>query len=432
MDKRRVECAVAVVGGGPAGMAAACSAAQSGASVCLIESAPWLGGQIWRHGDNGHAPAAFRRWQRRLQSVPVDIRTQTTVAALSGHHMLLAEHGDKPLEIAYQKLILAVGARELFVPFPGWTLPNVFGVGGLHNFAKLGWPVRGKRVAVAGSGPLLFAAAAHLRMLGAKIVLIAEQADLSELIRFGMRLPFLSPDKIVQGAAYQSMLLGVPYKTHCWPVEAIGESQLEQVRFTNGQKTWDVACDYLACAFGLVSNLELPHLLGCRMEGEFVRTDTCQQTSVPDVYCAGEPTGIAGVDGALMEGRIAGYSAAGQRQAAQKLFAKRDRTRRFAAALAHGFRLRPELRHLARPDTILCRCEDVTYEKVCNDQSWRAAKLYHHVGMGPCQGRTCGGALRFLFGWDPALVRPPVFPVSVETLAGGDNASPEPVSASQS
>lgn len=413
-------------------MAAAWAAAQQSQSVGLIEGAPWLGGQIWRHGNGIRPPMGFRPWQRRLQSRPVEVRTQTTVVGARGPHTLLAEDADGPLEIGYRKLILAVGARELFIPFPGWTLPNVFGVGGLHNFAKLGWPVRGKRIAVAGSGPLLFAAAAHLRMMGAKIVLMAEQADLPELMRFGMRLPLLSPSKIIQGGVYQSMLLGVPYKTHCWPVEAFGDQQLESVRFTNQVRTWEVACDYLACAFGLAGSLELAHLLGCGIDHQAVQTDACQLTSVPDVYCAGEPTGIAGVDGALAEGQIAGFSAVGLNEKAEKLFAWRDRTRRFAAALAQGFKLRSELRHLARPDTILCRCEDVTFEKVRNDRSWREAKLYHHVGMGPCQGRTCGGAVRFLFGWEPQSVRPPIFPAQVETLAGGGKPESEAVSASHS
>lgn len=430
MNSPRHEVDVAVAGGGPGGLAAACTASECGASVVLLESTPWLGGQIWRYDNPSHAPRQGRRWIRRVHNSNVNIRLQSMVYGVKKPHTLLVEGPQGVNEIKCRKLILAVGARELFVPFPGWTLPNVFGVGGLHNLAKLGWPVAGKRVVVAGSGPLMFALAAHMRKLGAKVVLMAEQADFRNLSRFGLRLPALAPDKLVQAAGYQAKLLGVPYLTHCWPVEALGREHVQAVRLTNGKKTWLESCDYLACAFGLMGNLELAQLLGCQIEDERVGVDDYQQTSVPDVYCVGEPTGIAGVDGALIEGRIAGSHAADQSTWAESLFAARNRSRHFGAALARFFVLRPELRDLVRPDTLICRCEDITFAQARHDAGWRAAKLYRHLGMGPCQGRTCSGVVRFLFGWESSSARPPIFPVQMDTLAGYNQTTSDAVRSS--
>ncbi len=94
--------------------------------------------------------------------------------------------GDR--ELSYEKLILATGARERFLPFPGWTLPNVMGAGGLQALAKSGLPVAGKRVVIAGSGPLLLAVAKYMRDHGADVRLIAEQAEQAALLRFGVGL----------------------------------------------------------------------------------------------------------------------------------------------------------------------------------------------------------------------------------------------------
>ena len=222
------------------------------------------------------------------------------------------------------------------------------GAGGLQALAKSGLPLKGKRVVIAGSGPLLLAVARYMKLHDVDVRLIAEQAPQSALLRFGMRLAS-HPGKLAQAMSLRAGLLGVPYMTNCWPVSAQGSEKLESVtlRRANGS-TWTVACDYLACGFGLIPNVELAALLGCRLSADSVEVDEFQQTSLPAVYSAGEATGIGGLELSLAEGEIAGYAAGGNMARARTQFHRRASHRQFANALEKTFALRPELRETSR------------------------------------------------------------------------------------
>ncbi len=408
---------VVVVGAGPAGIAAACSAAESDQRVGLVDETPWVGGQIWRGQSSGSASgnSAAQAWLARLRNSGATLVSNTTVIAAPETGLLLAEQNGAACQLRWRRLILATGARELFLPFPGWTLPGVVGPGGLQNLVKTGWPISGQRVVVAGSGPLLLAVADGLRRHGARVLAIIEQTPKSKLFQFGWALT-RHPSKIWQGARLKLGLAGVPYHSDAWVVKAEGNGRVQQVTITRGAKTWTVDCDYLACGYGLVPNVELPLLLGCELADGFVRVDDWQATTVPNIYCAGEPTGIGGADCALCEGQIAGYAAAGERVKAEALFAARNRWHQFRCALFEAFRLRAELKSLANDATLLCRCEDVTVGQVRRYDSWRAAKLHTRCGMGACQGRTCGAAAKVILGWGMESVRPPVLPARIQSL----------------
>lgn len=412
-DRTRYD--IVVVGGGPAGMAAAVSAAAGGMSVLLVDDNPGLGGQIWRGEEDHPVTAEARLWREQLQGRGVEVLRGARVFDVSEPGVILAESWNGLHQVRYWRLILATGARERFLPFPGWTLPNVMGAGGLQALVKSGLPIRGKRVVVAGSGPLLPAVAAYLRQQGAEIVLIAEQASWTRLARFATTLLRL-PGKVAQSLVLWRQLAGVPYRTNCWPVAAEGDERLESVTLCRGARRWRVPCDYLACGFHLLPNVELAALLGCELLRGCVAVDDMQGTSVDGIFCAGEPTGIGGVELSVVEGQIAGYAAAGMHGQAHRRFGVRRKFRRFARAMERAFALRPELRDIAA-ETVLCRCEDVTIGSTRNHRSWREAKLHTRCGMGPCQGRICGGAAAFLFDWETAAVRPPVFPVQVAHLA---------------
>lgn len=407
---------VLVIGGGPAGMAAAACAAECGVRAGVVDDNPSFGGQIWRGESDGHANPDASKWIQRLGKSGAAALCGLRVVHQPEAGVLLAEGLNGFCELRYEKLVLATGARERFLPFPGWTLPNVMGAGGLQAMVKSGLPIRGKRVVVAGTGPLLLAVAAYLRKHGAVIPLICEQASWGSLARFGAAL-VRWPEKIVQGIQLKRDLADIPFAANSWVSAARGQETVESAVISRDGSAEGIPCDYLACGFHLIPNIELPLLLGCAVRHGLVQVDDFQKTTVSSVYCAGEPTSIGGVELALIEGQIAGLSAAGRTTEAGSWFAKRRKARRFAELLDRTFRLRAELRSLSLPETMICRCEDVPYSRLRQHSSWRAAKLHTRCGMGPCQGRVCGPATQFLFKWNPDSVRPPVFPARVETLA---------------
>lgn len=378
-------CEIIIIGAGPAGIAAARSAAEAGVPTILIDDNPAPGGQIWRGAPKLAVPES------------VKVLSQTRVFDIRDRFLVLT---DRFGAIETRKLILCTGARELLLPFPGWTLPGCFGAGGLQALVKSGMAIKGKRVVVAGSGPLLPAVAATLRSRGAKIVSVVEQAPFARIRQFLLR----HRGRIPQALALRARLLGVRYRTAVWPVRFEAGS----VTLSNGKS---LKTDYLACGFGLIPNTELAQLLGCRLDDGFVAINSQQSTSVEGVYCAGEPTGIGGLDKAMEEGTVAGLAAAG-RTVRRGI----GRTGAFVRDLAKAFELDLRIADAATPDTLACRCEDVTCGALAGFRDWREAKILSRCGMGPCQGRICGPAMRYRFGWEPGSIRPPVVPVAAELL----------------
>jgi NADPH-dependent 2,4-dienoyl-CoA reductase/sulfur reductase-like enzyme len=420
---RRYEFDVVIAGGGPAGMAAAYAAAES-SRVAIVDENPALGGQIWRNSLHEPGSPQAHVWRRRVEERKISFLSALRIFAAHANGCLHAESHEGACEIRYNKLILATGAKEQFLPFPGWTLRGVTGAGGLQALAKSGWPIANKRIVIAGSGPLLLAVAAYLQQHGAHVLTICEQATLPQLAGFSFAL-MSHPHKLTEALRYRGALSGVPYKLGWWPLAAHGRDEhLQSVTITNGHCRLEIRCDLLACGFHLVPNLELPSLLGCQVTDQGVTVNSLQQTSLPSVYCAGENTGIGGLDKSLIEGEIAGYASSGQMVKAQALLFKRHRAIRFSQAMHRAFALRTELRHLCQPETLVCRCEDVPYSRLAGHTSWRAAKLRTRCGMGPCQGRVCGSATNFLFGWQVESIRPPAVPVRVGTLAAVNTIPP--------
>jgi NADPH-dependent 2,4-dienoyl-CoA reductase/sulfur reductase-like enzyme len=378
----------------------------------LVDEQLRPGGQVWRH--RGEPPPAARRWLERFARSGAAVLSGATVVDADGRELVI-EHEGRARRVAFGRLVLATGARELFLPFPGWTLPGVVGVGGAQALLKAGARFDGARVVVAGSGPLLLAVAAALRLAGARVVGVAEQASLVRVAAFGASL-WREPRKLAEGLGYAAALGGTPFRAGAWVREAVGREAVSRVLITNGRREWRWDCDVLACGFGLVPSLELARLLGCETTAGGVVVDASQQTSAPGVYAAGELLGIAGVDRALTTGAIAGLAAASRPMPAA-LARRRARGNVFAARLARAFAPREEILALARPDTIVCRCEDVSLGRLLPATSLREVKLHTRAGMGPCQGRVCGSALSLLRGLPPDSVRSPLVPVPIGVLA---------------
>jgi NADPH-dependent 2,4-dienoyl-CoA reductase/sulfur reductase-like enzyme len=312
--------------------------------------------------------------------------------------------------------VLATGAIERFLPFPGWTLPGVFGAGALQALHKSGLPLAGRRILVAGSGPLLLAVAKAFRDAGGHVPAIVEQTPRKAVLRFAAQLP-RHPKKLLQALGLGLSLLPVRQLYSAWPLRAEGRDKLERVVVERAGREEAIACDFLACGFGLSPSLPLARLLGCEVEKGCVKVDELLQTSVGGLYAAGESLGIGGVSRAQIDGRIAGLAAAGAALEAARLLPRRRAEESFARALAKAYELREELRNLVDKNTVVCRCEDVRWGEIRPSPSARDAKLKTRAGMGPCQGRVCGSALEFLTGFAADAVRPPLFPVSCETLA---------------
>lgn len=413
---------VVVIGAGPAGLAAARVAAGAGASVAILDDNPRAGGQVWRTGpmhppskalsDHLHALSDVTLWPSARVVGPLDTRRLLVESA---------EHGG--VRIGYQSLILATGARERLLPFAGWTLPGVTGAGGLQALIKGGVPVRGERIVIAGSGPLLLASLATARGAGAHVVAVVEQASRGTLLHFGASLA-VTPAKLWQAASLTRGFAGVRYLTSGVVREARGKGRVEEALISREDGRSEVlAVDRIACGYGLVPNVSLAQALGCAVEaGVAIAVDDAQHTSVDGIFAAGECTGVGGMELALLEGRIAALGALGLGDAreARALRPVRERWRRFAQRVESTFALSDFAIALPSDDTLLCRCEDVAVGEVRVHANWRDAKLQTRCGMGACQGRVCASAAETWFGWDVAQVRPPCSPAQIGTLMAAD------------
>jgi NADPH-dependent 2,4-dienoyl-CoA reductase/sulfur reductase-like enzyme len=412
----KIETDILIIGGGAAGMAAALTVAEhSAVRILIVDDNPQLGGQIWRSEMGKIKSPEAKELVEQIDQNKIEILNNTQVFAQVDEKCLLAETNAQTFEIKFDKLIIATGARERFLPFPGWTLPNVFGAGGLQALVKSGLSVKNKRIVVAGTGALLLAVAEYLNSKGANVLLIAEQTSRSKLFKFGFGL-WREPKKLSQAISLKRKIFGVKYLTNCYVTSAVGNGKLEEVTLIRNGKAREEKCDFLACGFHLVPNTELASLIGCEIEDSCVRVNEFQETSLKNVFCIGEPTGIGGVEISLLEGKIAGLASIEKTEKAKSLIVQRQKQQRFADALNDTFSLRRELKNLPDKETIVCRCEDVSFGKLKDYSTFREAKLQTRCGMGTCQGRICGAATEFLFEWENTSVRPPVFPVKLENL----------------
>jgi len=411
---------ILIVGAGPAGLHAASVAAHAGVKVGIVDDNALPGGQIWRQGPQ-------HRTEGRARDAIEAMRRSSNIAYLGGARVvqvcgtgeLLVEDATRGYTVRYAKLIIAAGARERFLPYPGWTLPGVTGAGGLQALIKGGMPVRDERIVIAGTGPLLWAAAMTAREQGARVMFIVEQAAAQAVRQFATSLVH-TPAKLAQAARMRFDLRATPYLRGAHVSAAQGVGKLTQVTVKQGQTQLQIDCDRLACAYGLVPNTTLGTALGCHLvetQGvAAIAIDDLQATTQPDIYAAGECTGVGGMELAVVEGRIAAHAAVGEIAQARAFFRTRERYRRFAARMHAAFTLDPQLGDLAAPDTVLCRCEDVHFGDVAQHRSWRDAKLHTRCGMGPCQGKICAEAAAFCLGWARNGPRPPFSPARIGTL----------------
>jgi NADPH-dependent 2,4-dienoyl-CoA reductase/sulfur reductase-like enzyme len=408
---------VVVVGAGPAGLHAAFAASRRTSSIAVLDQSPMPGGQIWRRDVAAGYPRDKQWLVDAVMSRATFIGGANVIDASSanGRHRLLVEQSGRSFTVETGTLILATGARELFLPFPGWTLPGVVGAGGLQALMKSGLDVRGKRIVVAGTGPLLVAVAATAVKKGADVVAVLEQASLEAMMRFGLQLA-IRPFTTFEALGHLQHLGGGTLRLGTWVTSASGTGRVERITMSDGGASSHVDCDLLAVGYGLIPNTELARRLGCEVGARGIVVDGARCTSVEGIFAAGECIGVAGVDQAIQDGSLAAIMATNTSLLDSQR--RRRRRRTWGAILDRTFALRPEVLALAKPDTVVCRCEDVRLRDLDSLGSARQAKLYTRAGMGPCQGRVCGAALQAMCNWPADSVRPPLQPAAISSLLG--------------
>jgi NADPH-dependent 2,4-dienoyl-CoA reductase/sulfur reductase-like enzyme len=424
---------VLVVGAGPGGLAAAVHAAEAGAKVLVVDARGAPGGQIWRNGAaDGLAPEAAK-WIARARDARVRFVFDAEVFDAPSARKLWASTPEGVVSLQGDQLILATGARERFLPFAGWDRPKVMGVGALQALCKEGFDLRGQRVVLAGSGPLLMAVGADLQARGAESVKLIEQAPRARVWKLLPRL-VRHPGKLGQAARFGIKLPPGSIRYGSWIESAVARPDGFELRLAGKSAGDRLEADVVGCAFGLIPETALAESLGCESrvegvdEGESVRivVDAEQRTSVAGVFAVGELCGIGGVECSLAEGAVAGEVAAGRRHGLEKLQKAVSKARDFGLALGRSYALDPRLKQLPREDTILCRCEGVRASVARGFDDLRTAKLQTRCGMGPCQGRVCGPAFEFLTdARERSAPRAPIVPTSLCDLATAWSASSE-------
>ncbi|WP_030156965.1 FAD/NAD(P)-binding oxidoreductase [Glycomyces sp. NRRL B-16210] len=435
---------VVVVGGGPAGMAAARAAAGCGVAVVLVDAGPKLGGQYHRQ----YGPADGDRFAEALPEAVEHLANATVwaVEPVAGAHRVHVRVGavDDPSRVGRvletRALVLATGAYDRALPFPGWDLPGVFTAGAAQALAKGQGVAVGDRVVVAGTGPFLLPVASSLVAVGARVVEVAEaNAAVSGWAArpAGALAGWSKTGELVRYAGVMARH-GVPYRSRNAVVAAHGSEWVESVTVARLDRDWvpvpgsarRVEVDAVAIGFGFTPQMETAVAARCRIVDGFVEVDAAQGTSVAGVFAAGELTGIGGADLAAAEGEIAGLAAAKRVGAVVdpplRAMAQVRSGRRFAAALAAAYPVRAGWRGWSRDDTVVCRCEEVTKGALLRAVerrevgAVRSLKLVSGAGLGLCQGRVCGRNVAELAGVEDAAAfarRPIASPIRLSELA---------------
>jgi NADPH-dependent 2,4-dienoyl-CoA reductase/sulfur reductase-like enzyme len=452
----------AIVGAGPAGMAAATLAAELGLDTLLIDEQEGLGGQIYRAIERtgpdtstssplgtdylaGHSVAAA------LRASGARYRPATTVWHIDPDGTLSLMTGGVSDSVAARRILLATGAIERPVPIPGWTLPGVMTVGAAQILLKTADLVPDGRAVLAGQGPLLYLAALQLARAGAPPLALLETTPHENYHAAARRLGRLWEGRRAFGKGlallYGVRRAGIPVRRGVRGLRALGRTRLERIVWDGGE----IAAEHLFLHEGVIPNtqislaLQLAHDWDEAQLGWRPSIDEWGRTSLPNIAIAGDGAGIAGAEAAVLSGRLAALDAA----AALGRLGEAERNRRtvaIRAALARERAIRPFLDALYRPrrsvlaptedDMIACRCEEVTVGQIRRAVRLGAPgpnqlKAFTRCGMGACQGRICGPIVSAVIAEargvpipEVGTYRPraPYKPITVGALAGMDAA----------
>ncbi len=422
---------VVIVGAGPAGLSAAALLSKAGVNVVLLDENARPGGQYYRQSRlGGSLPKAIiglsqiagRDLIDRIDLAHAQICTDTMVWGVENDNTLLYSQGGHAGRISSKAIVLATGAHERVIPFPGWTLPGVMTAGAAQTLLKAQGILPGKNIVIAGTGPFLYPVSTQMAAAGAKLEAICELSR-DRFWPLRVQQPFRHLHIYREAISYLAKMrrLGLRVSMGTTVVEALGDTALRQVvvaeidgdhRELPGTRR-TIATDTLLTSFSFVPNVQVARLLGCDLrwdpvqQAHFVNADARLQTSRQGIYLAGEIVGIGGHRVAKAEGVFAAASVLedlgykldhGTAAARQEAWRTRSAGRQFAAHMLKSFALKPGVFSLAKPDTIVCRCEsvprsEIDYHAKVWEGAQRAVKQCTRAGMGRCQGRMCGFAV---------------------------------------
>ncbi|MGQ3215199.1 MAG: FAD-dependent oxidoreductase [Shinella sp.] len=422
---------VLVIGAGPAGLSAAALISNAGVNVVVLDENARPGGQYYRQSRlAGALPQSIvgpsqgdgRELIGQINLASAQICTDTLVWGVEADNTVLYTQGGRCGRISAKAIILATGAHERVIPFPGWTLPGVMTAGAAQTLLKAQGILPGKRIVIAGTGPFLYPVSTQLAAAGADLAAICELSR-DRLWPLRVKQPYRHLQIYREALGYLAKMrrLRLHVSMGTSVVEALGDTALREVVIAEFDAAHNerpgtrrtVAADTLLTSFSFVPNVQVARLLGCELrwdsvqQAHFARADERLQTSRQGIYLAGEIFGIGGHRVAKAEGLFAAANVledlgvpldAGALAARQAASHTISAGRQFAAHMLQSFALKPCIFDIAKPDTIVCRCESVPRREIdYHAELWegaqRAVKQCTRAGMGRCQGRMCGFAV---------------------------------------
>ena len=462
-DIKKVD--LVVLGAGPAGVAAANVASKEGAEVVIIDENSSAGGQIYRAPPNEFQPQnSFKSDEFREGEKQRNILENSDLTALFKHRvwsvssdLVVSTVGPNGLSSWHARsLIIANGALERIIPFPGWTIPGVIGLAASTILLKSQYVLPGQSTVVAGCGPLLIAVANGIIKSGGKVSAIIDLNSKSDWIKAFPRL-LSKPDQLFKGMSWFANIMKAGIKlygghavTNTKQVDNVLRISIAPINsagsILDSKNQKIVEGDCLAIGHGLFPSTEITRLLKAKhiydpLKGGWVPLiDDDFRSSIPGVYIAGDATGISGAFSAVQKGRIAGMAAVRDLNvmSSQKYKAKikseliiLKKNENFGKAAVRLMKFRPELIQTITSETIVCRCEDVFRSEIdeaieSGARDLNQLKAWTRCGMGPCQGRTCSEAIEAILAskvgsrelagqWTG---RTPLRPVPIEQIIG--------------
>lgn len=421
---------VVIIGGGPAGLTASINLRKYDLKVALIDERRTLGGQIYKRVGSGFKINTEEylgkdflfgsKLINKFETCGATTFLETTVITIENGKVIAANNDSGTLALSFKKLVVATGAYDRPVAFPGWTLPGVITAGAAQTLVKSQQFSPGSNMVFAGSGPLALAFPAQMTQLGAPVKLVLEAASAPSILDGLNLLSALKGnlDLIKDAIRYRTTLIKnrIPFKYKRIVVSAEGNSRVERITYAKVNRNWEpipgtektISADTLIIGYGFMPSIELLKLLDCKMgfndnRGGFTAiTDKWGATSIADVFAVGDGTGVSGSYVAKAQAELAALKIAQElgkieltelNRVSIKAFQELRQRIKFQEKIGQMFKVGSGIYKLADSETIICRCESVKLSDLTpiinSSIDLSVAKAYSRAGMGLCQGRNC-------------------------------------------